>query len=227
MMKRIIIAIDGPAASGKSTAAKLLASRLGYLYIDTGAMYRTCALAANRAGVDINDAPSLHDLLANLCIDISQNSDGNTILLNGEDVSSLIRTPEISRQASAISAKQEVRERMVELQRAMGRDGGVVLDGRDIGTVVFPAAELKFFLIAPLEVRALRRQNELVAKGHRCVYEEVLAEMRERDAADSSRALAPLIAAKDAIHIDTQDFSIEEMVDALYDHYVKLMERTC
>jgi len=226
-MKRIIIAIDGPAASGKSTAAKLLATRLSYLYIDTGAMYRACALAANRAGIDISDAPSLHDLLANLSIEISQNPEGNIILLNGEDVSSLIRTPEISRQASAISAKQEVRERMVELQRAMGRDGGVVLDGRDIGTVVFPAAELKFFLIAPLEVRALRRQKELAAKGHPSVYEEVLAEMRERDAADSSRALAPLIPAKDAIHVDTQDFSIEEMVDALYDHYVKLMERTC
>ncbi|HOH60792.1 MAG: (d)CMP kinase [Candidatus Cloacimonetes bacterium] len=227
MMKRIIIAIDGPAASGKSTAAKLLATRLSYLYIDTGAMYRACALAANRAGIDISDAPSLHDLLANLSIEISQNPEGNIILLNGEDVSSLIRTPEISRQASAISAKQEVRERMVELQRAMGRDGGVVLDGRDIGTVVFPAAELKFFLIAPLEVRALRRQKELAAKGHPSVYEEVLAEMRERDAADSSRALAPLIPAKDAIHVDTQDFSIEEMVDALYDHYVKLMERMC
>ncbi|MDD2597004.1 MAG: (d)CMP kinase [Candidatus Cloacimonetes bacterium] len=227
MMKRIIIAIDGPAASGKSTAAKLLATRLSYLYIDTGAMYRACALAANRAGIDISDAPSLHDLLANLSIEISQNPEGNIILLNDEDVSSLIRTPEISRQASAISAKQEVRERMVELQRAMGRDGGVVLDGRDIGTVVFPAAELKFFLIAPLEVRALRRQKELAAKGHPSVYEEVLAEMRERDAADSSRALAPLIPAKDAIHVDTQDFSIEEMVDALYDHYVKLMERMC
>lgn len=226
-MKRIIIAIDGPAASGKSTAAKLLATRLSYLYIDTGAMYRACALAANRAGIDISDAPSLHDLLANLSIEISQNPEGNIILLNDEDVSSLIRTPEISRQASAISAKQEVRERMVELQRAMGRDGGVVLDGRDIGTVVFPAAELKFFLIAPLEVRALRRQKELAAKGHPSVYEEVLAEMRERDAADSSRALAPLIPAKDAIHVDTQDFSIEEMVDALYDHYVKLMERMC
>lgn len=226
-MKRIIIAIDGPAASGKSTAAKLLATRLSYLYIDTGAMYRACALAANRAGIDISDAPSLHDLLANLSIEISQNPEGNIILLNDEDVSSLIRTPEISRQASAISAKQEVRERMVELQRAMGRDGGVVLDGRDIGTVVFPAAELKFFLIAPLEVQALRRQKELAAKGHPSVYEEVLAEMRERDAADSSRALAPLIPAKDAIHVDTQDFSIEEMVDALYDHYVKLMERMC
>jgi len=226
-MKRIIIAIDGPAASGKSTAAKLLATRLGYLYIDTGAMYRACALAAIRAGIDIGDAPALHDLLANLGIEVSQNPEGNIILLNGEDVSSIIRTPEISRQASAISAKQEVRERMVELQRAMGREGGVVLDGRDIGTVVFPAAELKFFLIAPLEVRALRRQKELAAKGHPSVYEEVLAEMKERDAADSSRALAPLVPAPDAIHIDTQNLCIEETVEALHGHYLRLMEGMC
>jgi len=226
-MKRIIIGIDGPAASGKSTAAKLLARKLKYLYLDTGAMYRACALAAKRARIDIYDQIALKDLLTKLDINISFGSEGNIIQLNGEDVSSAIREPDISRLASAISAQRIVRDKMVELQREMGRDGGVVLDGRDIGTVVFPEAELKFFLIAPLEVRAQRRFLELQQKGHQPVYEEVLNEMRARDAADSSRALAPLVAAVDAIHIDSRNYGIEEMAEKLFHYYQKRLESLC
>lgn len=226
-MKRIIIAIDGPAASGKSTAAKLLARKLSYVYLDTGAMYRACALAAKSASIDIQDQIALKYLLTKLEIKISFAHDGNIIQLNGEDVSSAIREPDISRLASAISAQRIVRDKMVELQREMGKAGGVVLDGRDIGTVVFPEAELKFFLVAPLEVRAQRRFLELQQKGHQPVYEEVLNEMRARDAADSSRALAPLVAAVDAIHIDSRDYGIEEMAEKLFHYYQKRLESLC
>lgn len=227
IMKRIIIAIDGPAASGKSTAAKLLAQKLRYIYLDTGAMYRACAVAAKRAGIDILDQTALVELLSKIEVKVLFTEAGNVIHLNDEDVSQAIREPDISNLASAISAQKVVREKMVQLQREMGRNGGVVLDGRDIGTVVFPNAELKFFLVAPLEVRAQRRFLELQSKGHQPVFEQVLQEMRKRDAADSSRDLAPLVAAEDAIHVDSKDYSIEEMVEVLYRHYHKLVEAGC
>lgn len=220
-MKRIIIAIDGPAASGKSTAAKLLARKLSYLYLDTGAMYRACALAAKRQNIDINDAEALRKLINNIQIRIQQSEQGNIILLGSEDVSAAIREPDISLLASAISSKAVVRTKMVELQREMGKKGGVVLDGRDIGTVVFPQAELKFFLIAPVQVRAQRRFLELKKKGLNPIFEEVLRELEERDLADSSRALAPLIPAQDAIQVDTGPLSIEGQVTELYQHYQK------
>jgi CMP/dCMP kinase len=223
-MKRIIIAIDGPAASGKSTAAKLLAQKLGYVYLDTGAMYRACALAAKRAGIDISDQTALAELLAKIEIKISFAPKGNVVILNGEDVSSAIREPDISRMASAISAQRLVREKMVDLQREMGRHGGVVLDGRDIGTVVFPDAGLKFFLVAPPEVRARRRYLELLQKGLKPLYIDVLNEMKERDEADSSRELAPLVPAADAIHIDSKDYGIEELTELLYRHFRKITE---
>lgn len=218
-MRRIIIAIDGPAASGKSTAAKLLAARLGYVYIDTGAMYRTCALAAKRCGLDINDDDALSLLMNTIRLDIEYHEEGNRTYLNGEDVSREIREPDISRLASAISAKAIVREKMVELQRRLGEKGGVILDGRDIGTVVFPNAELKFFMIAPVETRARRRYLELIEKGSNPDYDTVLSELEERDKADSSRALAPLIPAKDAICIDSGPLGIEEQVELLHSYY--------
>jgi cytidylate kinase len=218
-MRRIIIAIDGPAASGKSTAAKLLAGKLGYIYIDTGAMYRACALAAKNQKTDIEDYSALSELMNFIDLDIQYHEHGNKTILNHEDVSLAIREPDISKLASAISAKALVREKMVDLQRKLGREGGVVLDGRDIGTVVFPHAELKFFLIAPVETRAQRRYLELREKGLDPVYETVLQEMEERDNADSSRALAPLIPADDAISIDTGPLSIQQLVETLYAHY--------
>lgn len=223
-MKRIIIAIDGPAASGKSTAAKLLARKLGYVYLDTGAMYRACALAAKRARIDITDPLALAALMSRIKIRISFAEEGNIIELNGEDVSSAIREPDISLLASAISAQRLVREKMVELQREMGSHGGVVLDGRDIGTVVFPDAGLKFFLVAPPEVRARRRYLELLQKGLKPLYAEVLQEMIARDEADSSRELAPLVPAEDAIHIDTKDYGIEELTELLHRHFLKRAE---
>ncbi|MCB5271025.1 MAG: (d)CMP kinase [Candidatus Cloacimonetes bacterium] len=222
-MKRIIIAIDGPAASGKSTTAKLLARKLGYLYLDTGAMYRACALAAKRRNIDIDDDDALKDLILNTHVLIQNTEQGNITLLDSEDVSTAIREPDISLLASAISAKAIVRTKMVELQREMGKMGGVVLDGRDIGTVVFPEAELKFFIVAPVQVRAERRFLELQEKGLSPVFEEVLEELQKRDKADSSRALAPLIPAQDAIEIDTGPLTIEGQVEELYQHYQKRM----
>lgn len=220
-MKRIIIAIDGPAASGKSTTAKLLAAKLGYLYLDTGAMYRACALAAKRRNIDIDDDEALKNLIESIHVFIQNSEQGNITLLDSEDVSTAIREPDISLLASAISAKAIVRTKMVESQREMGKMGGVVLDGRDIGTVVFPEAELKFFMVAPVRIRAQRRFLELQNKGLNPVYEDVLQELQKRDKADSSRALAPLIPAHDAIEIDTGQLSIEAQVEGLYRHYQK------
>jgi CMP/dCMP kinase len=218
-MKKIIIAIDGPAASGKSTAAKLLARKIGYVYLDTGAMYRACALAAKHHRVDLDDPQALSRMMNDIHIRIQYAEGGNITLLNQEDVSDAIREPEISGLASAISAKAIVRKKMVELQRELGKEGGVILDGRDIGTVVFPQAELKFFMIAPLQIRAKRRYLELREKGHNPIYEDVLHELEQRDLADSSRALAPLIPAHDAIRIDTGPLSIAGQVEELFQHF--------
>lgn len=219
-MTKIIIAIDGPAASGKSTAAKLLAQKLGYVYLDTGAMYRASALAAQRADIAMDDEAALAKLMQHIQLDISFTNLENQIFLAGEDVSVEIRKPEISMLASNISRLKSVREKMVELQRRMGKDGGVILDGRDIGTVVFPDAQLKFFLDAPVELRAERRYKELLSKGQNALFEEVLSEMKQRDLQDSSRALAPLVAASDAIHIDTSAFGIQELSEELYRYFV-------
>ncbi|MDI3503417.1 MAG: hypothetical protein PWP64_353 [Candidatus Cloacimonadota bacterium] len=220
-MKRIIIAIDGPAASGKSTSAKLLARKLGYVYLDTGAMYRACALAAQQQQININDIQALSRLMENIRIHIQFSDHGNTIWLNDDDVSEAIREPDISRLASAISAHRVVRTKMVKLQRELGREGGVILDGRDIGTVVFPQAELKFFMIAPLKIRAQRRYLELKEKGLNPVFEDILQDLVNRDKADASRALAPLIPAEDAIEIDTGELTIAEQVEKLYRIYLE------
>ncbi|HPH72249.1 MAG TPA: 4-hydroxy-3-methylbut-2-enyl diphosphate reductase [Candidatus Cloacimonas sp.] len=216
-MRRIIVAIDGPAASGKSTTAKFLAEKLGYIYIDTGAMYRACALQAKLEGFAIDDLSSIIPMLERIDIKISYSESGNIIWLNGRDVSQQIRTPEISAAASKISAIPSVRYKMVELQRKLGKDGGVVLEGRDIGTFVFPEAEAKFFMVADLEVRARRRYQELKAKGIESRYEDVLQELKARDEADASRSLAPLKPASDAILVDTSNLSIEEQVNKLYE----------
>lgn len=215
-MKRIIVAIDGPAASGKSTTAKLLAKKLGYIYLDTGAMYRACAYAAKLKGIGIDDIPAIEDMMNSISISIEQADNGNVIILDGKDISEAIRTPEISSAASAISAIPEVRHKMVHLQRIIGSKGGIVLDGRDIGTVVFPEAEAKFFLVADVQERAKRRYLELQAKGITTPMEQVVSELEARDKADSSRAMAPLKPAADAFVLDTSLLSIEDQVQELY-----------
>jgi len=215
-MKKIIVAIDGPAASGKSTTAKLLAAKLGYLYLDTGAMYRACALQSKLDGIEISDKLKIAAMMENINLRIEQGNEGNVILLSGKDVSSAIRSPEISALASAISAIPEVRFKMVELQRKLGAEGGVVLDGRDIGTVVFPQAEAKFFMVASLYERAKRRHLELREKGIETTFDAVLDDLSRRDKADSERAMAPLKPAEDSIQVDTSKLSIPEQVDLLY-----------
>ena len=227
MKKGLIIAIDGPAASGKSTTAQLLAQKLGYVYIDTGAMYRACALKAKKMGIDINDEESIRELLDDIDIRIENHNSKNRIFLDGEDVSEDIRADDISALASAISAIPAVRYKMVELQRKMGEKGGVILDGRDIGTFVFPTAEVKFFLTANPEVRAKRRWLELQQKGINKDFSEVLADLVKRDNKDSQRALAPLKKADDAIEVDTSNMTIEEQTDCLYQIICSRMEEEC
>ena len=227
MKKGLIIAIDGPAASGKSTTAQLLAQKLGYVYIDTGAMYRACALKAKKMGIDINDEESIRELLDDIDIRIENHNSKNRIFLDGEDVSEDIRADDISALASAISAIPAVRYKMVELQRKMGEKGGVILDGRDIGTFVFPTAEVKFFLTASPEVRAKRRWLELKQKGVNKDFSEVLADLVKRDNNDSQRALAPLKKADDAIEVDTSNMTIEEQTDYLYQIICSRMEEEC
>jgi len=227
MEKGLIIAIDGPAASGKSTTAQLLAKKLGYLYIDTGAMYRACALKAKKMGIDINDEESIRNLLDFIDIQIENDNSKNRILLDGEDVSEDIRADDISSLASAISAIPAVRYKMVELQRKMGEKGSVILDGRDIGTFVFPDAEVKFFLTASPEIRAKRRWLELQQKGIDKNFSEVLADMVKRDNNDSQRALAPLKKAEDAIEIDTSNMTIEEQTETLYKIILSKLEEEC
>jgi len=167
-MKRLIIAIDGPAASGKSTTAKLLAQKLGYVYLDTGAMYRVCALAALEANIEHHDNDKIDKMLQTIDIRIDYSPEGNKVLLNDKDVTKRIREEDISRLASDISTLGPVRVKMVDLQRKMGEQGGVIMDGRDIGTVVFPDADLKFFMIATAEERARRRCEELKEKRQTC-----------------------------------------------------------
>jgi len=215
-MKRIIIAIDGPAASGKSTTAQLLAKKLGYVYLDTGAMYRVCALAALQQGIRLDDTAGIDRMLQKIDIRIEYSPEGNKVLLDSIDVTKRIREEDMSRLASDISTLKAVRDKMVALQRRMGENGGVVMDGRDIGTVVFPDADLKFFMIASAKARAHRRCDELKAKGKNADYEIVLNEMIERDKQDSTRALAPLKPADDAIEIDTTSLSIAQQVEKLY-----------
>ena len=216
MEHRLIIAIDGPAASGKSTTAQRLALRLGYIYLDTGAMYRACALQAQISGVSLEDEDAVAAMLKDIDVRIETSGEKNVILLGEKDVSEDIRANAISKLSSDISALPAVRYRMVELQRQMGARGGVILDGRDIGTFVFPDADIKFFLTASPEIRARRRWLELQKKGINKEFDEVLRELEERDRNDAGRALAPLSIAEDAIVIETGDMSVEEQVDTLH-----------
>ncbi len=215
MNKRYIIAIDGPSGSGKSTVSRELAKRMGYLYIDTGAMYRASALCADRQDVNLDDTDQLTRMLAGLDIRFSWERQGLRTLLHGQDVSEAIRTPEMSMAASRISAISAVRQRLLELQRDMGRERGVVMEGRDIGTVVFPDADIKFFLMAAASERARRRYEELKERGADADYESVLLEIEQRDENDSNRTHAPLRAAEDAITIDSSKLTINQVVDQM------------
>lgn len=199
------IAIDGPSGSGKSTLAKALSKELGYLYIDTGAMYRTVGLYAFRNGINPDDEKALSGHFDNIVISLKWIDGTQHIFLGEEDVSSEIRTPEMSMYASKVSAHPAVRAFLLERQRDFARNGNVIMDGRDIGTVVLPEAKVKFFVEVKIEVRAKRRFDELVAKGENVTYEEVLADMITRDKNDSTRAAAPCVPAEDAVFLDNSD----------------------
>jgi len=212
-----IVAIDGPAGAGKSTVARRLAETLGFVLVDTGALYRAVALAALRAGIARQDAEAVgalaHSLVARRAIAFERDAArGLRLRLDGDDVTDAIRTPDVGMGASTVSAYKSVREALLDLQRQAGRAGGVVLEGRDIGTVVFPDADVKFFLTARIEVRARRRFDELTAAGTRTTFEETLADLQRRDAQDTSRAIAPLKQADDAILVDSSEMAPDDAV---------------
>lgn len=214
--KGIVIAIDGPVGAGKSTVARLVAQRLGYLYADTGAMYRAIALKALRLSMDIHDPILMENLAQATDIQLQPQSDGSVrVILDGEDVTEAIRTPEVSEASSVVSAHKGVREVLSMRQKEMAKPGGVVMEGRDIQTVIAPDAEIKIFLTATQEERARRRWLELRQKGLEVNYEEVLKEIRERDERDSKRPIAPLKKAPDAIEIDTTEMTPEEVTDKI------------
>lgn len=212
MQKKIIIAIDGPSGAGKSTLSKQLAAALGYTNIDTGAMYRAVALLAVRRQIALDDAAALGRLCRSMSLEFHHDATGEAVLVNGEDVSQAIRAPEVSLQTSKVAACPAVREELVRLQQQMGQGGGVVLEGRDIGTVVFPQAEVKFFLTASAVERGRRRWAELQACGVAVDLQQTIAEVEARDAADSNRLHGPLKRAVDAIDIDSDGRSIPEVL---------------
>ena len=210
-MRKLLITIDGPAGAGKTTVSRQLASRLGYRYIDTGALYRGVAYVAHRRGIAPGDDAALGRLLERLELNFKPAEDGQRLLADGEDITDVIRTPEISMLASEISARPLVRDYLLKVQRELGRQKAAVFEGRDMGTVVFPGAEIKFFLSAAEATRAQRRFAEIQAKTGASL-EEVERDMRRRDEQDSTRPVAPLKAADDAIRIDSTDLSIDEVV---------------
>jgi len=212
-----IITIDGPAGAGKTTLARALARRLGWRYLDTGAMYRTVALAADEANIQVSDIPGVETLLASLKMDVQLASEETRLFLGGREVTALIREPRVSALASAISALPQVRAKMVELQKRLGQQGRIVTEGRDQGTVVFPRAGLKFFLDAGPEERARRRYEEIKSRGNDADLDQVGRDMAQRDQADSTRDASPLRPAQDAVPIDSTRLSIEEVLKVMLD----------
>ena len=216
-MNKIIVAIDGYSSCGKSTIAKALAKYAGYIYVDTGAMYRAIGLYTLRNG--LTDEAAIIQALPHIQVGFIQAEGAQHVTLNGEDVESQIRTLEVGNRASQVSQIKEVRAFLVAQQQAMGKDKGIVMDGRDIGTVVFPKAELKLFLTASPEVRAQRRYDELIEKGEQPDYNAVLADVNDRDYRDTHRAESPLRQAEDAIVVDNSHMTREEQMQVIYDYF--------
>ncbi|MHB2148778.1 (d)CMP kinase [Calditrichota bacterium LG25] len=225
MTQKIRIAIDGPAASGKSTTARLLAQKLGYLYIDTGAMYRAATLSVLRAGIDAHDERAVVNHVRNIKISLKIVDGIQRTFLNDEDVSDQIRTPQINQIISVISSYPGVREVLIEQQRELAKEGGVVMDGRDIGTVVLPDAELKVFLVASIKERARRRQLDLERQGIKMELQAIEQEIAQRDKLDSSRAQSPLKKAEDARELDTTNLTIKEQVEIIYRWALEKIEK--
>ena len=215
MNKKLSIAIDGPAAAGKSTVAKIIARRLTYIYIDTGAMYRALTYKALNNGIDPNNEAALYDLLMSTDIKLQNGANGQDVLIDGIIASDEIRTPNVTKNVSAVSQHKLVREEMVRRQQAMSEQGGVVMDGRDIGTQVMPNAEVKIFMLASVDERAKRRHDENILKGFDSDLEQLKKEIAARDKFDSEREVSPLKKAADAIELDTTSLSIEEVVEAI------------
>ncbi|MBQ4129449.1 MAG: (d)CMP kinase [Ruminococcus sp.] len=212
----IAIAIDGPAGAGKSTIAKLAAKELSFIYVDTGALYRAIGLCAYRNSIGSKDVPAILKMLETIKVELAFNENHEqVVLLNGEDVSALIRTPEISMYASDVSAIPQVRAFLLDLQRNMAKTNNVIMDGRDIGTVVLPDAKIKIFLTASSQVRAKRRYDELIEKGMDVNFDDVLKDVETRDYNDSHRATAPLKPADDSVIVDTSDLNLEQSVEKL------------
>lgn len=208
------IAIDGPSGAGKSTLAKRLAAQLGFIYVDTGALYRSIGLYMEMNGIDPKNSEAVVAALPNIELSLEYHDGSQVVLLNGENVGDRIRTPQISMYASAVSAIPAVRAFLLDTQRNIAAKNNVIMDGRDIGTVILPNADVKIFLISSFETRARRRVKELLEKGMEASYEDVLADMIERDKNDSSRAVAPLVPAEDAVHLDNSELTLEGTVDA-------------
>ncbi|MBE6834720.1 MAG: (d)CMP kinase [Ruminococcaceae bacterium] len=211
----INIAIDGPGGAGKSTIAKAAAKELGYIYVDTGALYRSVGLYALRKEVKTDSADEVVPLLSEISVELKFIDGSQRVYLNGEDVSEEIRTPEASMAASNVSAIQAVRDFLFDLQRNIAKENNCIMDGRDIGTVVLPNAQVKIFLTASAEERAKRRYLQLMEKGQEVKYEDVLKELQERDYQDSHREIAPLKPAEDSIIIDTSDINLEQSIDTV------------
>ena len=216
MAKTYTIAIDGPAGAGKSTIARALAKELGYYYVDTGAIYRTVAYFLDLLGISPKDVDGVERYLDELTVNIEYDEDGKQhMIMNGMDVTDSIRTQDISQKASLVSAHAIVRDMLLDMQRDVAKKHNVIMDGRDIGTVVLPRATVKIFLTASAQVRAKRRMDELVAKGQKTTFEQVLKDIQQRDYQDSHREIAPLKQAKDAVLVDTSDLDISAVLEAI------------
>ena len=216
MSKTYSIAIDGPAGAGKSTIARRLAQELGFHYVDTGAIYRTVAYFLDLLGISPKDTDGVNRYIDELTVEIEYDEDGKQhMIMNGMDVTEDIRTPDISRKASDVSAQPMVREMLLDMQRDLARQYSVIMDGRDIGTVVLPKADVKIFLTASAEVRAKRRTDELIAKGQKANFAQILKDIETRDYNDSHRAIAPLKMARDSIKVDTSELDIDGVVAAI------------
>lgn len=215
MTKRCVVTVDGPAGSGKSTVSRLLARELAYVYLDTGALYRAVALKVSRVGADVSDRTGIAALCGETDVALVERVGATRILLDGRDVTELIRTPEISMLASTVSAVPEVRQRLLEVQREAALSGGIVAEGRDMGTVVFPGADVKFFLTAGPEERGRRRWLELRQRGHEVSLEDVIRDVVRRDRQDSEREIAPLRPAADGVLVDSTGKTVEEVVNEM------------